>query len=175
MRRADVELFAAGVRHGLDRFLDDQTLGGQGEVQPARAELAGDAVVIAVGIVAEERQHEAVLPPGRAVARAGVAAGPQKNWHHIQPEADAARLGGIDHLDRHDHLAVTERHVHLGFPVRAWQQLVASQLRDAGLGQAEHRVAGDIPRRVVAVSRHGHQRVRVGGRLERDLGREHLD
>ena len=175
VRRADVYLFAAGVWHGLGGFFDKQTLGSQGEVQPARAKLASDAVVIAVGIVAKKRQHEAVLPPGRAVARAGVAAGPQKNWHHIQPEANAARLGGIDHLDRHNQLVTSERHMHLGFPIRAWQQLVASQLRDAGLGQAEHRVAGDIPCRVVAISRHGHQRVRVGGRLERDLAREHLD
>jgi len=109
------------------------------------------------------------------VARAGVAAGAQKNWHHIEPKADASRLGGIDHLDRHDHLTTAKRHVHLRFPVRAWQQLVAAQLRDARLGQSEHRVAGDVPRRVVAVRRHGHQCVRIGGGLERDLGREHLD
>ena len=120
VRRADVYLLAAGVWHGLGGFFDKQTLGGQGEVQPARAELPSDAVVIAVGIVTEERQHEAVLPAGRAVARAGVAAGAQKNWHHIEPKADTSRLGGIDHLDRHDHLTTAKRHVHFGFPVRAW-------------------------------------------------------
>ena len=53
IRRPDVEAFAAGVRHGLDCFLDDQTLGGQGEVQPARAKLAGDAMVVAVRVVAK--------------------------------------------------------------------------------------------------------------------------
>ena len=37
------------------------------------------------------------------------------------------------------------------------------------------RVVGDVPRRVVVVCRHGHQRVRVGGGLERNFGREYLD
>src|SRR2546426_110103 len=51
---------------------------------------AGKALVIAVGVVAEQRQAEAVLAAGRAVARAGVAAGPHEDRHDVELEADGA-------------------------------------------------------------------------------------
>ena len=41
-----------------------------------------------VGVEAEEREPEAVLAAGRAVATAGVAAGLHEDRHHVEPEAD---------------------------------------------------------------------------------------
>ena len=60
-----------------------------------RGDLAGDAVKVAVGVVAEEREAEPVLPAGRAVAGAGVAAGGHEDRHDVELEADGlARRGG---------------------------------------------------------------------------------
>ena len=49
--------------------------------------------IIAVRIKAEQRQPEAVLSPGCAVAAAGVAAGPHEDGHHVESEADRP-IGG---------------------------------------------------------------------------------
>ncbi len=74
---------------------------GDGEVDAPAADLAGEAVVVAVGVEAEQRQAEAVLAAGRAVAAAGVAAGPHEDRHHVELEADRPVGRGV--LDRHRH------------------------------------------------------------------------
>ena len=65
---------AAGVRHLAGRLVHDEAVVGRGEVDAPAAHLARDAEVVALGVVAEQRQAEAVLARGRAVALAGVAA-----------------------------------------------------------------------------------------------------
>ena len=63
---------------------------GNGQVDPPADHLAGEPEVVALGVEAEERDPEAVLAARRAVAAAGVAAGPHEDRHHVEPEADAA-------------------------------------------------------------------------------------
>ena len=100
-----LEPLAAGVRHGADRLLQQQALRGHGQVDAADADLAREAVVVAVGIEAEQRKPEAVLAAGRAVAAAGVAArrmktGITSSWKLIGRSAAASftvdRAGGLE-------------------------------------------------------------------------------
>ena len=58
---ARLEPLAAGVRHLAGRLVHDQAVVGRGEVDAPAAHLAGDAEVVAVGVVAEQRQPEPVL------------------------------------------------------------------------------------------------------------------
>jgi hypothetical protein len=69
------EELAAGVGNGSDGLGEEQRLLGQGEIDPAAGVFAGQAEVVALGIEAEQREVEAVLAAGGAVAGAGVAAG----------------------------------------------------------------------------------------------------
>ena len=71
-----LEPLAAGVLDGADGLLEQRAVGGHGQVDPPAAHLAGQAEVVALGVEAEEREPEAVLAAGRAVAAPGVAAGP---------------------------------------------------------------------------------------------------
>ena len=82
------EPLAAGVRHAAVGLLHQQALARQRQIDAAEADLAREAVMVAVGIEAEQRQVEAVLAAGRAVATAGVAAGPHEDRHHVELEAD---------------------------------------------------------------------------------------
>ena len=75
VRSSVVEALAAGVRHLAGGLFEDQALGRQGQVDAAAVDLAGQPIVIAVRIEAEQRQAEAVLAAGRPVAAADVAAG----------------------------------------------------------------------------------------------------
>ena len=95
-----LEPLAAGVRHGAGGLLEQQALGRDGEVDAPAADLAGEAVVVAVGVEAEQREAEAVLAAGRAVAAAGVAAGPHEDRHHVELEADRRLDRGLRDLDR---------------------------------------------------------------------------
>src|SRR5207248_1847519 len=64
----------AATVFGLSRrLLEEQARGGVVDVHAAPAELAQEALVIASGIGAEERQPEAVLALHRTVARPAVA------------------------------------------------------------------------------------------------------
>ena len=72
------------MRHRAHGLLQDQALFGHGQVDAAIAQLAGEAEVIALGIEAEQREAEAVLAAGRAVAAAGVAAGPHEDGHDVE-------------------------------------------------------------------------------------------
>lgn len=66
---------------------------------------AGDAVVVALGVVAKKREHEAVLPARGAVARAGVAAAGGKDGNNVLLEGDGALAGGVFDSER-DFLAL---------------------------------------------------------------------
>ncbi len=101
-----VKAFAAGMRDGADRFLNHQAFFGNRQVDPAAGNLSGQPEVVAVGVVAEQRQHEAVFAARRSVTTAGVAAGPHEDRHHVQLEADRRRGGGVFH-DHRQHDAVT--------------------------------------------------------------------
>ena len=76
--------------------------------------LAREAVVVAVRVEAEERQAEAVLAAGRAVAAAQVAAGPHEDRHHVELEADRPIHLRVLDLDRHRDRLAAELDLQLG-------------------------------------------------------------
>ena len=104
-----LEPLAAGVLHRADRLLQQRAVGGDGQVDAPADHLAGQAVMVALGIEAEERDPEAVLAARRAVATAGVAAGPHEHRHHVEPEAERGLNRGLGDLDRHRERLAAER------------------------------------------------------------------
>ena len=81
------EQFAAGVRDFAGGLEHEQTLLGRGEIEAAADELLREPVVVPLGIVAEERQHESILTARGTVTRAGVASRTEKHRHDIAAEA----------------------------------------------------------------------------------------
>ena len=62
------EQASTGVRHFALGLQENQTLFGNGHVDPASHIFLGEAEVISLGIVAEKRQHETILPARGAMA-----------------------------------------------------------------------------------------------------------
>jgi hypothetical protein len=83
-----LEAAASGVRDHAGGLHEEQALFWGSEIDAAADDLLGEAVVIASGIVAEEREMEAVFTDRGSVATAAVAAGAEEDRHHVQAEAD---------------------------------------------------------------------------------------
>ena len=98
--------------------------------------LAGEAVVVAVGVEAEQRQAEAVLAAGRPVAAARVAAGPHEDRHHVELEADRPVDLGVLDLDRHRDRLAAELDVQLGGAVGDGREDVLVELGQRRVGEA---------------------------------------
>ena len=95
-----LEPLAAGVLHRADGLLEQGAVRGDRQVDPPADHLAGQPVMVALGVEAEERDPEAVLAAGRAVAAPGVAAGPHEDRHDVEPEAERRLRRGLGHLHR---------------------------------------------------------------------------
>ncbi len=81
--------------HGTKAFLDNETFLGDAEIDAATGLFASEAEIIALGIIAEEREVKAIFAPGTAVAGTGVASGFHEYGHHIQLKANSRLNGGI--------------------------------------------------------------------------------
>src|SRR5438309_592652 len=79
---------AAAVGDRAGGLEQQQAVVGGGEEQAPAAALLDQGVVIEGGVEAEQRQFEAVLAQGLAVAAAGVAAELGEDRHHLVTEAD---------------------------------------------------------------------------------------
>ncbi len=84
--------------------------------------------MVAVGVEAEQREAEAVLAAGRAVATAGVAAGPHEDRHHVELEADRRIDGRVLYADRHVDVARFERDGEFRVAIGFGQEVVAIAL-----------------------------------------------
>ena len=82
------ESASPGVRDGSGGLHQQQALRGLRKVNAAADDLLGDAPVIARGIVAEEREVEAVFAGCGTVAAALVAARAEEDGHDVEAEAD---------------------------------------------------------------------------------------
>ena len=142
-----VEALAAGVRHLAGGLFEQQALGRQGEIDAAAVDLARQAVVVAVGVEAEQRQAEAVLAAGRPVAAADVAAGAHEDRHHVELEADRPIGLGVLDRDRARDRPAAELDDEVGHAVGQRRELVLVELADGGVGQPDgglgRHVAGD--------------------------------
>jgi hypothetical protein len=114
---ARLDPLAAGVRHLARCLVHHQAVFGGGEVHAAAAHLPGDAEVVAVRVVPEQREHEPVLPGGRAVALAGVAPDPGEDRHHVGAEPHVAGRARVGDRDRHLHRVRPEGDGERGGPV----------------------------------------------------------
>ena len=81
------------MRHLAARLAQEQAERRVGGEDAPAAGLAGDGVEVEVGVEAEQRELEAVLPARLAVARPGVAAGPRQDRLDVALEGD--RLRGV--------------------------------------------------------------------------------
>jgi hypothetical protein len=75
------------VGHGGHRLEQEQAFFRHGGVHTPAGHLLDDPRVVALWIIAEEREHEAVLAAGGAVAGARIATGAEKDRHDIAAEA----------------------------------------------------------------------------------------
>ncbi len=118
---------------------------------------------------------EAVFPSRRAVAGAGVAARRSEHRHHVEPEGNRPRLGGILHHDRHFGLQATILKGQGGGAVLEGFEQRAFQLGDRGIGDARLHLAGDVLRRRIGEAGDYQHLVKIGRGFERDGFRECLD
>src|SRR6185436_6139998 len=87
--RAGLGAAAAAVRHLARRLADQQAPLGTGRKDAAAAGLFDQRVIVGGRIEAEDRELEAVLPAGLAVAAATVATELGKERHHVAGKIDA--------------------------------------------------------------------------------------
>src|SRR5207244_2658909 len=76
------------------RLAEKEALLRLGQIHAAAAQLAGDRRVVPGGVVAQERELEALLPGRGAVAGPGVAAEPRQLRQDVVGEIDAGLLLG---------------------------------------------------------------------------------
>ncbi len=81
------------MRDRAEGLHEQQALLRRGQIDAASDHLLGQAKVVARGVVAEQRQMEAVLAERGAVAAPAIASGAEEDRHHVQAEADGT-LGG---------------------------------------------------------------------------------
>ena len=159
---------AARVGHGGGRLGEQQTLGGEGEVDPPSTDLAGESVVVGLGVEAEEREPEAVFAAGRAVATAGVAAVSHEDRHHIAAETQVGGEAGMFDVHRHRACLVGEGDRERGVAVGKRLEHAAVE---AGLGcirDGERRLGGDVAGDPARFDRLHDERLAVAGIREVD-------
>lgn len=137
---------APGVRHIAHGFGDEQGFLGQGEIDAASGELMGDAEMIAVRIEAIQRELEAILAAGSAVAGTGIATSGGQHGHDIELEGNFACDVGL--FDGDGNLAglSTVGDDQLGAAILEWRECGFLELRERGIGEGEFRLQGDVAR-----------------------------
>ena len=156
-------------------FSSSGAVGGDGQVDAPAAHLAGQAVVVAGGVEAEEREAEAVLAPGRAVATAGVAAGLHEDRHHVEPEAERRRLGRVRHRRPGPSTSWPPKATARVVSPSATGEKRAPRGGRARVGRGDGRLVGHVAGDAVGVGRLHDDRLAVARRSQVDVGREDLD
>ena len=136
---------AAAVGHAARRLEQQQALVGHRRVDAPAAGFLHQGVVVHVRLEAEQRDLEAVLPAGLAVAAAGIAPELGEDRHDLVAEIDRQVFLDALGLDGHPGgvAAVADRD--LGFAAGQGQDAAAGQ--DAGdllVGHLELGVAGEV-------------------------------
>ncbi len=155
--------------HLAERFFDQQAVLRLSEIDSPAADFAGDALIIAVGVEAEQRQAKAIFPPGSSVATAGVATGFGEHRHHVEMKTDRPISGGILHHQRHLHAAaaVLDRDFRLTIGLRV--KHVGIEPHQISVSRGDFRFGRDVTRQLVVVYRLHNQRlaVRIGVQIDR--------
>jgi hypothetical protein len=82
-------------------FAEEKAFPGRGEIEPATAQLAGDAFVVFLGIVPQEAKLEPPLARRRAVTGPGIAAG--FGQYRQDRGAETERVSGVSADRRNSH------------------------------------------------------------------------
>ena len=117
VRLARLDQHAADVRHRAARLEQHQALLGHRPIEAPGGEVVGQRTMIEQRIVAAERELEAVLALGRAVAGAGVAAELRHGRHHVVHEAHLVIVTDAADADGNDDRLLAERKLDLRFAV----------------------------------------------------------
>ena len=139
-----IKELAAGVGHNANGLGEQKRTLGIGEVDTPARLLGGNALVVANRVEAKEREVESVLPTGRAMARAVVAAGLGKNRQHVQAEADRAVLGRVLNRDKNDGALASMLNDQLGLTVRTRAEHPVRHAGNRGIGNRERRFACEV-------------------------------
>ena len=144
-----LEPFPSRMADPAGALLEQQAVVYQREVEPAAVELSCQAVVVAIRVVAEEREHEAIFSAGRAMAASGIAAGLHEDGHDIELEADRPVDGGVLDRDRQRDGLSGQRDSELGGAIFNRQHGTALDLRQGRVRKAVFRLGGDVPGQAV--------------------------
>ena len=168
---AGIEPLAAGVLHGTDRLLEQGAVGGDRQVDPTADHLAGEAMVVAFGVEAEQGDPESVLASCGAVAAPGIAAGPHEDRHHVEPEAERRNGRRLRDFHRHRDVPALVAHGQRRGAICGGIEDRPDALHEPGIGQGHRRVPGHIARDAVGEGRLDHDRLTVARGRQLDLGR----
>ncbi len=166
--------FAAGMRHATGRFLEQQTIVRQGEVNAPPKIFARDVFVIALRIEAKQRQPKTILAARGTVTTAGIATALCKSRHHVEAEPHGAFLGGFLHLHRHGERAAAKLDLQRSLAIDNRTDDVVFKLHQLGIGKGVLRVGGDIARGAVGIRGLHHQLLLGAQRHEAGVLRVHL-
>ena len=167
------------MRHAADRLEKQEAFARAGQVDPSARQFAGEAVVVAGGIEAEQREVEAVLAPGGAVAAAHVAARPRKHGHHVEAEGErrgrASRHDPQRNLDRVAGVRDANPAVAVGDGFHHGTVGRTLDHRQRGVGEGDLSGRGDVERAAIGGADLDDDPLPVERGVEPDLGWEDLD
>ena len=103
-----VEKFTAGVRYGTTAFSEEEGVFRNGEIDAAARLLPGNAIVVTLGVIPEERKHEAILAARRSMAGSSVAATGSENGNDVLLKADFSTSCSSFYDERNVHLLASK-------------------------------------------------------------------
>ena len=143
------ELQAAAVVHGHRGLQQQQALFRLDAVGAASLFAAGERTLVHRVVVGLQRELEAALAAGRAMARAGVAALPREGGKRLSAEGDGGRLAAAGDGDRHRERFVADMHGEFGVAVARGSNQTVAEIGDRGIGRSHAGAVREIGDRAV--------------------------
>ena len=161
--------------HFTRGLFEHQALFGQREIDPACNRLTGEPVVVAVRIVAEQREAEAVFAARGSVATAGIAARLGEDGHDVFNEAD--RLFGFGTFDFNwdEPRFALKLDLQFGLPVGHWGENEVIKFHECLVRECEASLGRHVTRDAVGVESLDHDALAVAAGLEVHVSREDFD
>jgi len=163
------------VWHAAEGFGDEQRFFGQREIDAAAGHFGGEAEMVALRIVAVEREVETVLPARGSMTGAGVAARRGEHRHDVELEGNRAGFFRIFHGDRHLGAEPAVVDAQGGGSVGFGGQGGAAKAGERRVGQSELGLLGDVVGgSIFETGDHDHP-VEIGRRFQADFFGKRLD
>ena len=172
--RGLVEALAAGMRNLAGSFFEQQAARGKSQVEAPAGNLAGQTVIVPVGIEAEERQAKTVLATRGTMTAADVAAGVHEDGHHVELETDREIDFHVLDGDGHFYGMLGVGDDQLGGTIRQGNELVLLQLAQVRVDQLHGCLAGDVTSNAIRKGRLDNQRLPGSGGGQVNVRRKDL-